>query len=404
MEYMTEKLITFGGIAYPKFGQIVILAGGAGCFVGETLVKTKDGYKEIRDIEIGEYVYSFDEETGKKSWQKVDATFIYEDKKVIEIIFSDDSSVLCTENHLFFVDGDWVEAQDLEYIDDLDVVKIKRPKQVQTVYDISVEDNHTFFITENDLPVHNSGKGFVTSNLLGIEGKIIDVDRLKELALKTPGIIEKAKEYGVDLSKVNLKNPDEVSMLHTILSDRMGIVDKNQEFLFQSIMATSEEKRPNLIFDVTMKDIKKLHSIVNNAKLLNYKPENIHIVWVINDIEIAIEQNKKRARVVPEDILQMTHLGAAQTMLDIVKENDSLREKIDGDIVFAFNKAKVDSKIAQSANGGKYILDANYFYIKRKGKPAMSITDIGIEFLTKISEYTPKKETWHDILDNLNEK
>ena len=27
---MNEKLITFGGKAYPKFGQVVILAGGAG--------------------------------------------------------------------------------------------------------------------------------------------------------------------------------------------------------------------------------------------------------------------------------------------------------------------------------------------------------------------------------------
>ena len=128
----------------------------AGCFVGETLVKTKDGYKEIRDLVVGEYVYSFNEEDGKKSWQKIIETFVYEDEKIIEIVLSDDSSIRCTENHLFFIDGDWAEAKDLEYIEDLDVVKIKRPKQSQTVYDICVEDNHTFFITENDIPVHNS--------------------------------------------------------------------------------------------------------------------------------------------------------------------------------------------------------------------------------------------------------
>ena len=36
---MDEKLITFGGKAYPKFGQIVILAGGAGS--GKGFVKKK---------------------------------------------------------------------------------------------------------------------------------------------------------------------------------------------------------------------------------------------------------------------------------------------------------------------------------------------------------------------------
>lgn len=29
-EYLLEKLITFGGKAYPKFGNVVILAGGGG--------------------------------------------------------------------------------------------------------------------------------------------------------------------------------------------------------------------------------------------------------------------------------------------------------------------------------------------------------------------------------------
>ncbi|UQJ94980.1 hypothetical protein IANJMKHF_00074 [Klebsiella phage CPRSA] len=36
---LTEALITFGGRAYPKFGQVVILAGGAGSGKGFTLEK-----------------------------------------------------------------------------------------------------------------------------------------------------------------------------------------------------------------------------------------------------------------------------------------------------------------------------------------------------------------------------
>ena len=40
-EELLEKLITFGGKAYPKFGNVVIMAGGAGSgkgFVKDTLV------------------------------------------------------------------------------------------------------------------------------------------------------------------------------------------------------------------------------------------------------------------------------------------------------------------------------------------------------------------------------
>ena len=43
-EVLLEKLITFGGKAYPKFGNIVIMAGGAGSgkgFVKDKLVGTR---------------------------------------------------------------------------------------------------------------------------------------------------------------------------------------------------------------------------------------------------------------------------------------------------------------------------------------------------------------------------
>jgi ABC-type uncharacterized transport system YnjBCD ATPase subunit len=43
-----------------------------------------------------------------------------------------------------------------------------------------------------------SGKGFILSNLVGVEGKVFDVDELKTLASKTPAIKKRvADELGV---------------------------------------------------------------------------------------------------------------------------------------------------------------------------------------------------------------
>ena len=51
-----------------------------------------------------------------------------------------------------------------------------------------------------------SGKGFVKSKLLGIEGIVFDVDRLKELVIASTKFNAKAKEeFGIDVSKLNLK-------------------------------------------------------------------------------------------------------------------------------------------------------------------------------------------------------
>jgi len=44
-EMLCEKLLEFGKGA--GSGQVVFLGGGAGCFDGDTLVKTSEGYKKI---------------------------------------------------------------------------------------------------------------------------------------------------------------------------------------------------------------------------------------------------------------------------------------------------------------------------------------------------------------------
>ena len=72
-----------------------------------------------------------------------------------------------------------------------------------------------------------SGKGFVKGQLLGLEGFTFDVDAIKKLALKADGINAKVKkELGTDLSKFDLKNPDDVSKVHEIIGDYLKLDNK----------------------------------------------------------------------------------------------------------------------------------------------------------------------------------
>lgn len=240
-----------------------------------------------------------------------------------------------------------------------------------------------------------SGKGFVIDNLLGIEGKILDVDAVKSLAMQSDLIIKKAKDLGVDILNLDLSHPKDVYTLHTTL-DRLGTIKNRENTLLNSIMTSNPEMKPNLIFDVTLKDIGKFDNILIKAEQLGYKPENIHLVWVINDFNLAKQQNQSRDRIVPEDILTSTHVGASQTILTIVNDMEHYRHLLDGDIVFAFNKAHVDSELIKGDKGGQYIKDAFYVYIKRQNKPCDKITDISNRVLDKIKSYIPKVKTWDD--------
>lgn len=239
-----------------------------------------------------------------------------------------------------------------------------------------------------------SGKGFVKDKLIGAEGYNFDVDALKSLAMRTPKLIEKIKnEFGVDPSALDLKKPSDVEKLHDIIGTSLELDDKRKKILFTSIMTAAPDRKPNLIFDVTLKDLRKLQNITHQVKELGYDNEKIHIVWVINDIEIAKKQNIERPRQVPVEILVNTHRGASFTMHDIVNMGNDLKKYMDGDIVFAFNKVKVDSDVAKSDKGGMYIKDAKYFYVKRSGK-AVDQEKLTKDLRAKIAAYVPPSAVW----------
>lgn len=115
VEVLDEALIMFGKSAYPRSGHVVILAGGAACFDGNTLVKTDKGKIPISEIKIGDMVQTFNETTNEIEFKKVSNNPSYNDhpENILELTFENGEKVICTESHEFYVDGAWVKAKDL---------------------------------------------------------------------------------------------------------------------------------------------------------------------------------------------------------------------------------------------------------------------------------------------------
>lgn len=267
-----------------------------------------------------------------------------------------------------------------------------------------VRQNNQIFVSGN------SGKGFVLKNLLDIQGKVFDVDRLKELALTNDYIQSVVKkEQGIDISKLDLKNPKDVSTLHGAI-DKAGLDKKVKSTMFDSIVMAHPDRKPNLIFDVTLKSPDKLGKISEQVKSLGYDPLKIHVVWVVNDVEVAIAQNATRSRTVSQEILSMTHEGVANTILALLHPARNLRAIMDGKFIFAFNKAKVDSVVVSGDKKtnifGKetkpfYVKSADYVVVKEVGEVPKDLDDIESRFLKKIMDYVPEtvKDGWERQLD-----
>lgn len=276
-----------------------------------------------------------------------------------------------------------------------------------------------------------SGKGFVKDKLVGVEGKVFDVDELKTLASKAPIIRKRVKaEFGDDIADLaaDLKNEKNVRRLHEIIGDSLQIPDRRMKAFYASVLTASDDRKPNIIFDVTLKNMKKLNELTKDVSELGYDKKNIHIEWVVNDIKVAIDQNAKRARTVPVKILTSTHQGASATIKEILEMGRNLGRYMDGEIVLAFNKIGVDSnlisgvaygpnptvdtkrgpkaigptktgaKIGMSGKtkGGSYIEKANYVYVKRTGKP-VDKSKISKDLQAKLKSYVPDNVDWTDF-------
>ena len=245
-----------------------------------------------------------------------------------------------------------------------------------------------------------SGKGFVQDRLVGLEGKSFDPDELKKLAGKSTLINKRVQdEFGVDLKDLGtkLRVPENVSKLHEIIGDALNLPNRKEAAFFGSVMTAAADRKPNIIFDTTLKDAGKLQKLSRQVTTLGYDKKNIHIVWVVNDIEIAKKQNLERPRVVPTEILINTHRGASNTMGDILKMGETLRKYMDGDLVFAFNKIGVDSELVTSRKGGSYVKEADYVYIKRAGKSLPPLDKLNKAMLSKVKSYVPKNIDWENL-------
>jgi len=187
-----------------------------------------------------------------------------------------------------------------------------------------------------------SGKGFAIDNFIDSAGfKVRDVDEMKKAVGKLDqlgkfSVDDWYKKFGSKLSDsdrahieefvlgkgmsiadvaADLKNPNNVMSLHLIV-DAMGLKDK---WLIGMLKGKeNKETLPNLLFDITAKKVGSITSVIKPLLDAGYEANNIHLIWVLTNYHLAVAQNKSRARVVPDDILLLTHEGAAKTIWSIL--------------------------------------------------------------------------------------
>jgi hypothetical protein len=92
-----------------------ILWGGAGCFYSKQKIVTILGSKFISEIKNGDLVLSYNHKLQSYEFRPVLQKFKYDDHsdRLIEIKMKDGTIIKVTENHKFFLDGQYRHIKDI---------------------------------------------------------------------------------------------------------------------------------------------------------------------------------------------------------------------------------------------------------------------------------------------------
>jgi hypothetical protein len=72
------------------------------------------------------------------------------------------------------------------------------------------------------------------------------------------------------------------------------------------------------LFDITAKKVGSITDVIKSLDTAGYDSNNIHLIWVLTNYQVAVERNAKRDRIVPDDILLQTHEGAGKTIWELL--------------------------------------------------------------------------------------
>ncbi len=135
-------------------------------FVKGTLVKTKDHYKPIEQLNVNDEVLSYKFKSKEIVPSKITQISKYRYENCVKLTING-IDIVCAPDHKFFCPlrkGGWIKAKDLHKNDFVirnvtDLVRLNDItviKEEADFYCLSIQDNHNYLISEQDIFVHNN--------------------------------------------------------------------------------------------------------------------------------------------------------------------------------------------------------------------------------------------------------
>ena len=183
------------------------------CFVAGTLVLTVNGLIAIESVKVGDLVYTADEETLKVSIKPVLETFVRETSLLLHITVNGEE-IISTIDHPYYVkdkgfinaDKLWIGAELLDRAGNtLRIEKIYREildNAGKKVFNLNVDEKHTYFVGLNEVLVHNSECGGSYKSLKNDkDGKMYDQEEVHHMPAKNGSHLSEGEGPAIRMEK-----------------------------------------------------------------------------------------------------------------------------------------------------------------------------------------------------------
>nr|WP_314499563.1 polymorphic toxin-type HINT domain-containing protein [uncultured Chryseobacterium sp.] len=133
------------------------------CFPAGTKVHTPDGLINIEDLDEGDLVLTFNEETKQQEYKSILVKYERFTQQMLSLELPTGEFVRVTPEHRFFCNDEWIEAGNLEAGDLLHlkggdyttIISTETLPHYEKVYNFDIDDNENYYVTEDGILVHN---------------------------------------------------------------------------------------------------------------------------------------------------------------------------------------------------------------------------------------------------------
>jgi len=164
-----------------------LMEGCFNSFSADTTVATEDGDIAISDIEIGDDVLAYNEETGETDSYEVTDTISHVDPEIVLLTIDGETLETTSEHPFYTISGEWVEAADLrpgDLIRNIDgsygeVNGMRIVEREQAMFNLTVDEAHTFFVGDGQWLVHNCNPTIENARVIDNPPGVVDPNTIR---------------------------------------------------------------------------------------------------------------------------------------------------------------------------------------------------------------------------------